>query len=75
MHLADSISVLEDSDPEWLHNIIVCVFDMVLEGAPVIPSHVLSRLEPQLLLMVGTMLRSSEHIYQYVDSVHLGPSP
>ena len=48
---------------------------MVLEVAPMFFPHDISQLEPQLLLKLGTTLRSSEQISHSVDSVHLGPIP
>ena len=46
MHLVDTLSVLEDDYPEWLHNIIVDVFNIVLERDIVISPHALFQLKP-----------------------------
>ena len=75
MHLADVLSVLKDSNPEWLHNTIVDVFHMILEGAPIFPPHDIFQLGPQLLLKVGAVLQSIEYISRSIDSVHFGPIP
>ena len=45
MHLADTLSVLDNNDPIRLNNIIVDIFYMVLEGAPMLPSHAISKLK------------------------------
>ena len=42
MNLADALIILDNSDPKRPQNIIVVIFYMVLEGAPMIPSHALS---------------------------------
>ena len=46
MHLADALSVLENYEPERLHNIIADIFHMVLEGALMFPPHALFQIEP-----------------------------
>ena len=40
------LNEMEYYDPERLHNIIVDVFHMVLEGAPMFPPHDISQLQP-----------------------------
>ena len=74
MHITDNLSALENSDNERLHNIIVDVFDVVLEGLPVFPPHDISQIEPQLLLKVGAPFQSADRVFVSADSIHLGPS-
>ena len=70
----DVLSVLENSESERIHNVIVGVFDVVLEVLPVFPPHDIYQLEPQLLIKVVAPLRSADRISQYIGSFYLGPS-
>ena len=58
MHLLNALGVAENSDTEWFHNIIANIFKVVLVDALVIPSHVISQLEPNILLKVNTFVLS-----------------
>ena len=71
----DALIVMENSDSERLNNIIVYVFDTVLEVSQVFPPHDLSQLEPKILLKVVSTLRSSGRIYCSIDRIHIVPSP
>ena len=74
MNITDTLSVLENADSESISNVIVDVFDVVLESWPVFPPHAPSQLKPQLLLKVGALLRYTDRFYQFVYSANLGPS-
>ena len=56
MHILNTISVAENYDTDWFHNIIANIFQVVLVDAPVIPPHRLSQLEPKLLLEVNAFV-------------------
>ena len=71
----DALSILEDADPGWNHNIIVGLFNIILEGDPISPLRAICQLETQPLLKVGVIIRSSEQIYRSVNSVCLGSIP
>ena len=71
MHITDALRLLQDSDYEWLQNIIMDELDIVMEGWTVFSQHALFQLEPQLLLKPVVTFRSSEHISCSVNSVHL----
>ena len=46
------LGTLEDSDSEGFHNVIVNIFYMVLEDAPMYLPHALTQLEPNLFNIV-----------------------
>ena len=50
MHLIDALGVLENSNSEEFHNIIVNIFDLILEYTSVFLPHALTQLEPNLFL-------------------------
>ena len=62
MNIPDALIVLEYADPERFYNIIANIFDMVLEGAPMIPPHDLSQLKPYLILKVSAPVRYQVYI-------------
>ena len=66
MHLVNALIVVDNADPEWYHKFIVNIFDMVLEGAPMLPPHALFQLEPNIFLEVATLIPSQMHISQFL---------
>ena len=57
MNIPNEIGIAEDPDTEGLHNIITGVFQVVLVGALVLPSHAFTQLEPKLPLKVYTFIK------------------
>ena len=66
MYLAEDLRVLENSDPERFHNVIVNIFDMSLEGALMIPQHTLAQLKTRFFLKVAAPIRSQIQIYRAI---------
>ena len=52
VHLADALSVLDNSNHESFHNLIVNIFDVVMESALFLPSYALAKLVPNIFLRV-----------------------
>ena len=52
MNLTDVLSVLESYDSEGFHNIIVNIFDVILEDATMFLPHNLPQIEPNIFLRV-----------------------
>ena len=74
MHLLDVFRITENYDTEGLHNIIVNVFEVVLEYSTALPPHALSQLEPNILLRVDTLVQSQIGIPVVVKPIFLIPS-
>ena len=55
MHLLKAFSIAENSNSEGFHNIIVNVFDVILEYALILPLYALSQLKPNLLIKVDAL--------------------
>ena len=58
----DVLGVLENSDSEGFHNIVVNIFDVILEDAPIYPPHALLELEPNIFLKVKAYVHTQVHI-------------
>ena len=56
MHLLNTLSVVENSDTKWLHNVITNIFEVVLKDALVLPPHNLSQIEPNIFLKVDALV-------------------
>ena len=74
MNLTDVLGILEDSDSKGLHNIIVDIFYVVLEDAPMFLPHALPQLEPNILIKVDALIHSQIIIPVCVRSILLCPS-
>ena len=57
MHIHNALSVAENSDTEWFHNIIVNLFQVVLVDALVLPPHALSQLKLNPPLEVDAFIK------------------
>ena len=75
MHLHNTLKVADNSDTEWFQNIIANVFQVVLVEASVLPPHALPQLEPNILLKVGTFIKSHVGIPVISNTVTLLPGP
>ena len=75
MHLVDTLSILDNTYPEGLHNIIVHIFDVVLKYGLVLPPNSISILKPELLLKVCAKLCSTDGVLCCVVTVYIVPSP
>ena len=71
MHLTDVLSELDNSEYERLHNIVVGVFGVVLECWTMFTPYALSETEAQILIKVGSLLRSTDRVSQSVYSSNL----
>ena len=74
MHLLDVFRITDSYDTEGLHNIIVNVFEVVLEYSTALPPHALSQLEPNILLKVDALFHSEVGIPVVSKSITLIPS-
>ena len=69
MHLTDALSILENSDSEGFHHIIMNIFDMILEYTPMFLPHALPQLEPNLLLKFDALIHSQISIPVSVNPI------
>ena len=53
---------MEDSDSEWFHNVIVNIFDIVLEESTTFLSNAINQLEPNIFLKVKAYVHTQVHI-------------
>ena len=75
VHLTDALRVLEDADSEWFYNVIVNIFDVFLEDAPVIFPHALPQLKPNIFLKFNAYVPPQVNTPQYVVTIFLHPIP
>ena len=75
MHIEDVLSVLENSDFEGFHNVIVNIFDVVLVDAMMPLLHSLPQLKLNLIPKVYASIVSQLHNPQAIVSISLCPSP
>ena len=72
MYLKDAIIVMDNSDSDWFHNIIMNIFDVVLEDALMLFLYALPQLEPNLFIKVDASVASQLHtplIHRYHTSL------
>ena len=50
MHLTDALGTLDNYNSEGFHNVIVNIFDMVLEDSPMLFPHAITKLKTNLSL-------------------------
>ena len=62
MNLMDALGIIEDAESKGFHNVIVNIFDMVLEDAPMFLSQYLTQLEPNLFLEFKAPIFNQVHI-------------
>ena len=58
MHLTDALSVVENADSEWFHNVILNIFDVYLVDAPMPLLYDLIQLKSHLFPKVDTSVAS-----------------
>ena len=75
MHITDALGILENYDSEGFHNIIVNIFDMVLEYAPMFLPHALPQLKPNLFLKVNAPVHYQLIIPTCFNTIYLTLSP
>ena len=75
MHLLNTLSVVDNPDTEWLHNVIANIFEVALKDAPVLPTHITPQLEPKLLLKVDALVQYQICTTVISNSVPLIPNP
>ena len=73
MYLVDAFSVLENSDSEGFHNIIVNIFDLALLDSKMPLPRAIPQLEPNIFLKFDVSVALQVHIPQSVVSVSLCP--
>ena len=75
MHLTDALSVLENYDLEKLQNIIVDIFDVVLESDTMLTPHDINQWEPNIFIKVDVLIGSQVYTSRSVVIVSILPSP
>ena len=75
MHLLNALGLADNSDTEWLHNVIANIFDLVLKDVPVLHPLSLYQLEPNILLVVDALVQSNVVITFVVKPIFLSLSP
>ena len=75
MHLLDALSVVDNSNSEGFHNIIVNLFTVVLEYTPRFLLHALSQLEPSMLLKIDVLVHVQISTNVIVKPVLLSLAP
>ena len=74
MHILYAFSVIDNYDLEGFHNIIVNVFDVILEYNKMIPLHVIYQIEPKLLLKVYARFQYQVGLPVIINPIFLIPS-
>ena len=75
MHLNNALGLADNSEKEFLHNIIMNVFQVVLVDALMISPHALPQLEPNLLLEVDAFIKSQLGTPFISNTVTICPGP
>ena len=75
MHLLEALIIVENSDSEWFQNIIVNIFDVVLEYTPMLLQHALSQFEINLRLEVDALVQPQVRNPVIIKTIFLRPRP
>ena len=75
MNPLNVFNATENYDLEGFHNIIVNVFKVILEYAPMLPPHTLFQLQPKILLKVDELVQPQVGITVIFKPIFLIPSP
>ena len=75
MHILYALNVMENFDSEGFCNIIMNIFDVILEYTPVILPHALYQIELKLLIKFDALIHAQLRIPVSVNAIYLRPSP
>ena len=75
MHILNKLSVMENSDTEWLHNVISDILEVVLIDALLLPPLRIYQLKPNVLLKVDPLVQYQIGILVIRKSVTFIPIP
>ena len=65
---------MENTDPERFYNFIVNIFDVVLEGASMLPPHAILQLKPNIFLKVDVPVSARVSIPVCANPIYIHPS-
>ena len=75
MHLLGAISIVDNYDMEWIHNVIANIFEMVLKGDLVFPPHRIYQLRPKIFIKFNKLFYSKVFIPVIANTKTLILSP
>ena len=68
------LSVPDNSDSEWFHNIIANLFGMILVYTPMYLPHALSQIKPKILIEVDALVQYQVGISAVIKPIFPSPS-